>query len=555
MTTLSSSPSPHRSWPSLGGGMPVAVALVAAALLAGCQAPTPILAPPSPVAPWIVDERPEERTIASEAEPTLPASQKQTSRAPQQQAAQFSLPANPAAAVFEAAPELPSHPLTLAELIDLAQRHNPLTRMAWEQARLAAVEAGMTESLFLPLISATVVAGWQRFDSPLPYAVGELDEIETTVKGVIPALTLQWLLFDFGEREATRAGARHLAFGANIAFQGAHQRLIEAVALAYYQYEVARSRVEVTTEGLANANTVLEAVQARQAEGMATVVELAMARRQVAQARMLKVQAEGAVRDAYQALIVATGLPPTTRLQIARQPERPLPEHLHDDVEDRLETILARRPDVLEAYAAAQAAHTGIDAAEAAFMPKVFLTGIAAVTNNRLNVNGLSFLGQPVSTAGAMLGVTVPLYDGGLRSRRLEAARLRADQAVETWRQTQEDAVFDVVSANNQLRSALEAYAAAQAWVDSADTAYDAALESYQYGLGTVDIAAEAANDRLTARMAEVDAYHAALAAATRLAHATGELTSRDAGDTIQPPGFEAEPANPAAASFRMRQR
>ncbi len=535
-------PLPSLPWPR--GARP-AFGLAVLALLAACQTPAPVYAPPSPNAPWIVDERPDERPL----EPHTDAAQASpTANTP------FALPANAAASQFEAPPELPDHALTLAELIDLAQRHNPLTRMAWEQARLAAVEAGMTESLFLPLISATVVAGYQRFDSPLPVAVGNVDQLETSVSGVIPALTLQWLLFDFGEREATREGARHLAFAANIGFQGAHQRLIEAVALAYYQHEVARARVEVTTEGLGNANTVLDAVRERQAEGLATTVELAMARRQVAQARLFKVQAEGAVRDAYQTLIAATGLPPTTRVAIARQPERPLPDDLHQDVEQRLEAILARRPDVLEAYAAAQAAQTGIDAAEAAFMPKVFLTGIAAITNNNLNVNGLSFLGQPVSSAGAMLGVTVPIYDGGLRSRRLEAARLRADQAVEAWRQTQEDAALDVVSASNQLRSALEAHTAAREWVASADTAYDAALESYQFGLGTVDIAAEAANDQLTARMAEVDAYHAALAAATRLAHATGELTTRRAGDAIQPPGFEADGDGAAAASFRQRQ-
>src|SRR4029077_4755794 len=50
----------------------------------------------------------------------------------------------------------------LAELIDIAQRTNPETRVAWERARMAAAAVGLTESAYYPYIVAAAVGGYDR---------------------------------------------------------------------------------------------------------------------------------------------------------------------------------------------------------------------------------------------------------------------------------------------------------------------------------------------------------------------------------------------------------
>ena len=47
---------------------------------------------------------------------------------------------------------------SLAELIDLAQRINPETREAWEQARQAALAVGLVESSYAPQVSIEAIA-------------------------------------------------------------------------------------------------------------------------------------------------------------------------------------------------------------------------------------------------------------------------------------------------------------------------------------------------------------------------------------------------------------
>ncbi|WP_049623050.1 hypothetical protein [Frateuria defendens] len=50
----------------------------------------------------------------------------------------------------------------LADLIDLAESCNPETRIAWNEARRAALAAGMAASAYLPQLTASALEGRQH---------------------------------------------------------------------------------------------------------------------------------------------------------------------------------------------------------------------------------------------------------------------------------------------------------------------------------------------------------------------------------------------------------
>src|SRR5258708_20377169 len=56
----------------------------------------------------------------------------------------------------------------LAELIDIAERNNPETRVAWERARQAAAAVGLSESAYYPFLVASAAAGYDRAFIPFP---------------------------------------------------------------------------------------------------------------------------------------------------------------------------------------------------------------------------------------------------------------------------------------------------------------------------------------------------------------------------------------------------
>src|SRR5262249_23716033 len=68
----------------------------------------------------------------------------------------------------EGSPLDPEQRYPLAELIDLAQRTNPETRVAWERARQAAAAVGLVESEYYPVLALSASVGASRVTFPIP---------------------------------------------------------------------------------------------------------------------------------------------------------------------------------------------------------------------------------------------------------------------------------------------------------------------------------------------------------------------------------------------------
>src|SRR5215467_14047231 len=61
--------------------------------------------------------------------------------------------------ILEARPALEdSHSYTLPELVDIAEKNNPETRVAWEQAKQRAAAAGIARSALFPTVAALASA-------------------------------------------------------------------------------------------------------------------------------------------------------------------------------------------------------------------------------------------------------------------------------------------------------------------------------------------------------------------------------------------------------------
>jgi len=61
----------------------------------------------------------------------------------------------------------PDKTFSLTDLIDLAESHNPETRIAWENARAQAAALGIARSELYPTLSAVALSGVNREEVPL----------------------------------------------------------------------------------------------------------------------------------------------------------------------------------------------------------------------------------------------------------------------------------------------------------------------------------------------------------------------------------------------------
>jgi outer membrane protein TolC len=477
-------------------------------MLGGCATDALRLAPEAADKPWRAGK------------PDKPAS-------PVADTGDFGVPANPQLALIDSPVSVDTQSqYDLAQLIDLAQRSNPATRTAWEKARQAALAVGMVEATMLPIITASVIGGVQKTTTPVDVPLIGQRNVDTTLKGVTPSVALQWLVFDFGQRAALADAAKQGSFAANVAFNGMHQKVIFDVTRTYYEYCASAAGYRIANQTLHNSKAVLAAVQARLSEGRATTVELALARQQVAQSELRIVRAQGQQQNTYHALLNAMGVNAMLKISVDGSMKQQLPASFDGVTQSVLEAALSRRPDVIASYAALQASKSGVKVAQAEFMPKVFVAGALASTSNSFNAGSLPSIGNQSSGAGILIGATVPIFDGGVRAAQLKNAQSTQNAATETFRRVQLDAVAEIVLASSTLKTALAANKAAGVLVQTSATAFDAALESYKNGLGTITVVNETNNALLDAKLAQTDAQAGARIAAANVAFLTGALTS-----------------------------
>jgi outer membrane protein TolC len=428
----------------------------------------------------------------------------------------------------------------LPELIDIAQMNNPLTRTAWNDARKVALLAGIAESTYLPRITASAAGAYLTSEGNSsatatagPVAVGANTSTSASARGTISAVSLQWLLFDFGARESIIEAAKQASVISNIAFTAAHQQVIYDVSVAFYLNAAARARAATASQSLKNAEAVEAAANDRYKNSIGTVIEVSQARQATAQARLIVVQATGGAQNTYLNLISAMGISPLTKLRVADISRRNLSPGMATSVERIISAALARRPDILTAYAAQKASLANVRAATAEFLPKVFLAGTSAWNSSNLNVTALPAIGQEAptvnlsgnrSSSSVFLGASVPLYDAGVRAARLMQAQADVDNANVMLVRRQNEAVRQIVLADNALRTSLSAYSASGELSKAAQTTFDAALASYRNGVGSITDLNIASTQLLQAKNAATDAYSTALSAAASLALSTGVL-------------------------------
>src|SRR5207247_9050002 len=137
----------------------------------------------------------------------------------------------------------------LGELIDIAQRTNPETRVAWERARQAAIGIGLAEGTYYPALAAAATGAVAHVPIPIPTTVTPGGVFTADTHFVIPALSLDWLLLDFGRRRALVDAAQALAMEETLGLHDKHQQIVFDVTRKFYALTAIRE--SVATDGAA----------------------------------------------------------------------------------------------------------------------------------------------------------------------------------------------------------------------------------------------------------------------------------------------------------------
>jgi outer membrane protein len=415
----------------------------------------------------------------------------------------------------------------LPELIDLAQRTNPETRVAWEGARRAALAVGLVESEYFPVLAISVLGGYQNLAVPVPTSVASDGFFRLELLQAVPALNLRWLLLDFGRRGNARDAAKERLMAANLGFNRQHQQVAFAVQRAFYGMTSIRARIAVAQSSLDAARTVQEATESRLTRGLATRPEVALARQQAAQAMFDLEDVLAKERDAQVTLAESIGITPTTPIQVTEFSNLPAGTDLQESVEKTIDRALEKRPDLLARVAALRASEADVRRARAAYWPTLSLVGdVGSILGNaRITTDDKStkWFGATQPSYGIGLSLAWEVFDGGARQRRVELAESARRTAEDQITATRDRAVSEVWKAYTDVKLAYRRLDVAAALLEASQLAYDDSLATYRMGLGTLTDLLAARRELSRARFVELDTKVQLLQSAAALAFNTGE--------------------------------
>ncbi|WP_310492633.1 TolC family protein [Dechloromonas sp.] len=371
-----------------------------------------------------------------------------------------------AARVGEApcATALPATALTPLDAVDLALCNHPQTREVWASARVQAALVGVARAGWLPSLDASASATRFQYDD------GSYNRRSA-------ALTLSWLLIDFGQRSANVENAQQLLNAAAATQDATVQSLFLAALQTYYTAQATQAAVISASEAERSAREAYQAADARYNVGVATPADRLQAQTALSQATLNRIRAEGEARNGLGALANALGFEAQQKIVLAELPALPAELAFQKEVDAMIAEAQARRPDLKAAEAQLKAAEASVDLARAQGRPTVSLAAGPSWQNS-----------AGVVTQGGSIGLTlnVPIFAGFDTTYRVRSAAAQADVRAAQRDRIKNQIALDVWKSYQSLTTATQSLKSSADLVASAEQSERVALGRYKAGVGTV---------------------------------------------------------------------
>ena len=415
--------------------------------------------------------------------------------------------------------------LTTADVVDLALRNNPATRLSWAQARAAADVFGASRGSYFPTLTVDVNATHGQPVGP--------NGVLSQRSQYGPTVGLSYLVIDFGGRAGTVDAARQTAVAADLAHNVAVQSTILGAEQALFNYQAARAQRDAERVAVDEATASLNAAEERHRVGLATIADVLQARTARSQAQLALESLEGAVHVVQGSLAVAMGIPANAPFEPPVLVDSLCPDSLQF-ITQSIDTLIAvatrDRPDLQAARAQAAAAAAQVRVARSGLLPTVTLNANSGYTQTSIP----NFHGRTYSFG---LGFDLPLFNGMSRQYNVQSASEQLEAANARAEQTRQQIALQVFTAYYNLQTATERVRTAADLLASATESESVARGRYREGVGSIVDLLIAQTALADARAQDAQARWQWRATLAQLAHDVGVLGVR--GEALGPLGAD----------------
>jgi multidrug efflux system outer membrane protein len=365
----------------------------------------------------------------------------------------------------------------LQALIREAIANNLDVRAAVARVERARAQAGIARSFLYPQVDgeATYTARQNLGeDDDAPQNGGDNDDVR---QNGVYGFRLSWELDLFGRIRRERESAIAVMLATEQARRGVLVTLVGDVASNYFRLRELDTELAIARQTLRVNDETVTYFQNRLDGGVSSRLELdrMTANRATTAATIPDLEQQTAVVE--DALSLLVGRPPG---DVARgETPSELPPAIPVGMPA---SLLARRPDVLEAEQRLVAANADIGAARALFFPTISLTGVVGGISGDL----ASLLGGHGAVWELSPGLLQPVFNGGRLRRNLEAAQASFAEGLALYQKAALNGYREVADALIGIQKLADARVqhelGAAALVEAADLSrsrYDAGLANY----------------------------------------------------------------------------
>jgi outer membrane protein TolC len=263
---------------------------------------------------------------------------------------------------------------------------------------------------------------------------------------------------------------------------------------------------------------VQQAIEAKLANGLATLPDVLEARAATAQVRYELASIRGLEDIAHGVLANVLGMAPSVPFRVEDVSKAPLPETVEQSVQTIIARALTQRPDLLAEVAHLRSTDAAILEAHSAYYPTFSFSGDWGHRNSYGSQNFNPIISSHIYPYSAQLNLSWTIFDGGSRRNELARAEAQRGEAKARVAVSRNQIENEIWTAYCNLKTAQDRRAAADALLQAAEQSYSAATRSFQAGVRTFIDVTTAQRDLARARTAEAAARIEVLIALADLA-------------------------------------
>lgn len=333
---------------------------------------------------------------------------------------------------------VPSHEMTLVEVVDLALCRNPYTAAAYASLQSARSTKNAAHSYYLPTVSGSARAN--------------RDHTEHDDWDYSASLSASYLIFDFGKRESDFAQTLATYRAAGFDYDETIQNYVYSVIGAYYALLNTDADVKSATASLKVAQTAKETADKKYKAGAVAKADVYKADTTLSQSQLELERAKNNREIAKGTLLNTLSFSADENINIKDMPISFGSDTESENIDELINIARKQRPDLLKAHSKTNAAWHRRNSAFLKNLPSISVNGDVGVTDKTFH--GM-FDNMSIKAKGSFgVSVSMPIFTGFLNYYNTRAANADYESMKYSEQNVSNAVMMDVFTAYQNYKTA-----------------------------------------------------------------------------------------------------